>query len=593
MNNNDKLIVANCSGFYGDRLSAAKEMVEGGPIDVLTGDYLAELTMAILFRKTMKNPDDGYASTFLKQMKDVMEDCLTKGIKVVVNAGGLSPKGLAAELENFSNEIGVKPSIAYIEGDNIIASIPEFQKSGEDFIHIDTGVSLKEADTITVTANAYLGGWGITKALQEGADIVIGGRIADAALVSGAAAWKFDWQKNDWDKIAGAMTAGHIIECGTQATGGNYSFINEVKNYSNLGFPIAEIYEDGSSVITKHPNTGGIVSIGTVKAQLLYEVKDPGYLTPDVIARFDTINISREGQNRVLIKDVKGEPPTGKIKVCCNNLYGHKNSATFVLTGLDIEEKAKILEEAFFEKLGGRDSFSLSDVSLQYCGTNNPKTNEEAFSYLRISVIDPDTKRAGKLFASRCMELALSNIPGFTMTTLPDNGAPAIQHWPALISGDKIQQTIVVNGEEFILGCIKTEPFITHETPPAIETSEINSKKTISAPIGRLFGTRSGDKGGNANLGVWANNNKAFSFLSSFLTTDKLKELLPDMAEFEIERYDFPNLLAVNFYIKGVLGHGVAASLRNDPQAKSLGEYLRMKQIDIPEFIADNAWNHS
>lgn len=593
MGNDEKLIVANCSGFYGDRISAAKEMVDGGPIDVLTGDYLAELTMAILFRKTMKNSDDGYASTFLKQMKDVMEDCLSKGIKVVVNAGGLSPKGLAAELEKLADELGVQPSIAYIEGDNIVGRISELQDEGEDFTHIDTGKKLKDANAITVTANAYLGGWGITKALKEGADIVIGGRIADAALVSGAAAWKFGWKENDWDEIAGAMTAGHIIECGTQATGGNYSFIDEIKNYSNPGFPIAEIFSDGSSVITKHPGTGGIVSTGTVKAQLLYEVKEPGYLTPDVIARFDTINISAEAPDRVLIKDVKGEPPTGKIKVCCNNLFGHKNSATFVLTGLDIEEKANILEKTFFENLGGRDSFALSEVNLQQCGTDNPQTNEEAFSYLRISVMDPDKRRAGKLFAARCMELALSNIPGFTMTTLPDNGAPAIQHWPALISGDKIKQTIVVGNNEFIVDSVKTDSVKIPINPPIAQKIEIPYDKTISIPLGRFFGTRSGDKGGNANLGVWAKNSETFSFLSDVLTVDKLKELLPDMAEFEIERYDFPNLLAVNFYIKGVLGHGVAASLRNDPQAKSLGEYLRVKQIDVPEFIADTTWNNS
>ncbi len=593
MDRNEKLIVANCSGFYGDRITAAKEMVQGGPIDVLTGDYLAELTMAILFRKTMKNPDDGYASTFLKQMKDVMADCLENNIKVVVNAGGLSPKGLAVELGKLSEELGLSPSIAYIEGDNIVGRLPELQEQGESFVHMDTGVALKEANTITVTANAYLGGWGITAALKEGADIVIGGRIADAALVSGAAAWKFGWDEKDWDKLAGAITAGHIIECGTQATGGNYSFIDEVKSFTNMGFPIAEIHNDGSSVITKHPGTGGIVSTGTVKAQLLYEVKEPGYLTPDVIARFDSIQISEEGPNRVVVKDIKGEPPTGKLKVCCNNLYGHKNSATFILTGLDIEEKARIVENTLFESLGGRDQFAVSDVSLQHCGTKEAKTNEEAFSYLRISVMDPDKKRAGKLFSTKCIELALSNIPGFTMTTLPDNGAPAIQHWPALVSGEAIRQSVYVNDKEININTIIPDTSFTPLTIEHEALSERPDDTLVSIPFGRLFGTRSGDKGGNANLGVWAKNKEAYSFLAAFLTSSKLKELLPDMNDYEIIRYDFPNLLAVNFYIKGVLGHGVAASLRSDPQAKSLGEYLRSKTIEVPEVIADITWNQS
>lgn len=593
MDKSEKLIVANCSGFYGDRITAAKEMVQGGPIDVLTGDYLAELTMAILFRKTMKNPNDGYAATFLKQMKDVMSDCLEKGIKVVVNAGGLSPEGLAAELAALAKELGLNPSIACITGDNLIGRLGDLQDAGESLAHMDTGTSLKEAGVLTVTANAYIGGWGITAALKEGADIVVGGRIADAALVSGAAAWKFDWQQDDWDRLAGAITAGHVIECGTQATGGNYSFIDEVRDYKKIGFPIAEIFSDGSSIITKHPGTGGVVSTGTVKAQLLYEISSPAYLTPDVTARFDTISVASEDTDRVKISGVKGEPPNGKLKVCCNNLFGHKNTATFILTGLDTNKKAAIIEETLFDSLGGKEAFALSDVRLQYCGTEDPTSNEDAFSYLRISVMDPDKNKAGKQFAAKCVELALSNIPGFHMTSLPDNGAPAIQHWPTLIPADLVKQTVQVNGKEITIESIKPDEGFKSPDAPAADLPEAPSGQPVEIPLGRLCGTRSGDKGGNANLGVWAKTPEVYAFINDFLTTEKLKELLPDMASYEIERYEFPNLLAVNFYIKGILGHGVAASLRSDPQAKSLGEYLRARSISVPEIIVDMTWNQS
>ncbi len=230
MTQKEKLIIANCSGFFGDRLGAAREMVQGGPIHVLTGDYLAELTMAILFQKQMKNPESGYASTFLKQMEEVMGECLDKGIRIVANAGGLNPAGLAAELGKLAEKLGVHPKIAYIEGDNLMGRLKPLMKKGEDFIHMDKGVPLGDSKLKPITANAYIGGWGIAEALKQGADIVVGGRIADAALVMGPSAWRFNWKENDWDRLAGAAAAGHIIECGAQATGGNYSFFEEISS---------------------------------------------------------------------------------------------------------------------------------------------------------------------------------------------------------------------------------------------------------------------------------------------------------------------------------------------------------------------------
>ena len=584
---NAKVIIANCSGFFGDRLSAAREIVQGGPIDFLTGDYLAELTMAILFRTKMKDPNGGYVSTFLKQMEQVMGECLDKKIRVVANAGGLNPKGLAAELARIAETLGLHPKIAYIEGDDLMGRLGELQAMGEDFIHMDKGITLKDSQAMTISANAYLGCWGIVKALDEGADIVVGGRLADASLVVGPAAWWHGWKQDDWDKLAGATTAGHIIECGAQATGGNYSFIDEVPSFRKVGFPIAEISENGSFVITKHPGTGGLVSVDTVKAQLLYEITDPRYLTPDLVARFDTIRISQEGKDRVLVEGVKGEPPTPTAKVCINTLGSYRNSMTVILTGLDIEKKARILEDALFDTLGGREQFQQARVQLIRSDKEDPATNEEAFAYLRITVIDPDQKKVNKV-SSKIVELALANIAGFTGTAPPAKGTPAIVYWPALVSNKHIHQKVVIGEKEFNIECVQSIQTYPAPVPLMVDLPAAPGGKTVRMPFGRLFATRSGDKGGNANLGVWAKTPMAFAFLREFLTTEKLRDLLKDLKDYDIERCELPNLLAVNFYIRGILGEGAASSFRLDPQAKTLGEYLRARIVEVPESLTSN-----
>ncbi len=588
MNDTDRpLIIANCSGFLGDRFSAAKEMVEGGPIDVLTGDYLAELTMALLFRMKMKSPEKGYAVPFLKQMEAIMGPCLDKGIKVVVNAGGLNPLGLATALEEMAGELGLCPRVASITGDDILARLPELQEQGEAFVHLDSGETLAQGQGAPLTANAYLGGWGITRALNQGADIVVGGRIADAALISGPCAWKFNWQQTDWDCLAGAYAAGHIIECGTQATGGNYSFMEEIPSFKNMGFPIAEVHPDGSFVITKHQGTGGRVSTGTVTAQLMYEIREPAYKTPDVTAHFDSLTLEQEGQDRVRVAGTRGSAPTETTKVCINTFWGQRNTMTVVLTGLDIEKKAAIVEQTLFDLLGGRDTFAETQVQLIRSDKENPDHNDLAYAHLRITVMDPDAKKAGKFFSAKVVELALSSVPGFTLTAPPGPGSPAIRHWPTLVGSDKITQVVTMNGEAVEVAQA-VEGAKAQDEKTAVESPEPNlfeGQETQTIPLGQLFATRSGDKGGNANLGVWAKNDTTHAFLVQYLTCKRLGELLPDLAPYEIERYDLPNLRAVNFYIKGILGHGVAASMRSDPQAKSLGEYLRAKMIDVPVSI--------
>jgi len=403
-------------------------------------------------------------------------------------------------------------------------------------------------------------------------------------VVMGPSAWHFGWRKNDWDKLAGAAAAGHIIECSGQATGGNYSFVDEIPSYDNVGFPLAEMHGDGSFVITKHPGTGGLVSVGTVTAQLLYEIREPKYLTPDVGARFDTLRINQQGPDRVEITGVCGEPPPETTKVCINNHGGYGNSFTVLLAGLDIEKKAAIVKNTLFKSLGGREAFEKAEVQLIRSDKDNPASNEEAFAYLRLSVQDPDPKKVAS-FSARLIELALCSIPGFAGTTPPAKGSPVIQHWPALVSQSAVKQKVVIGGREYIIEPPDAIPPDKVPDAAGIDIPAVPSGPTVTVPLGSVYATRSGDKGGNANLGIWGKTPESYAFLSQFLTVDQLRELLPDVARFDIERHQLPNLYALNFYIKGILGDGVSASMRIDPQAKTLGEYLRAKVVDLPEAL--------
>lgn len=583
------LRIANCSGFYGDRLSAAREMVEGGPVDFLTGDYLAELTLLILWKMKQKDASGGYALTFLRQMEEVLGTCLDRGIKVVTNAGGLNPAGLAAKMRELADRLGLQANIAHIEGDDILAKLPALQARGEKLAHLDTGRSLAESGVQPIAANAYLGAWGIVEALNTGADVVVCPRVTDASLVVGPSAWRFGWGKSDWDRLASAVVAGHILECGAQATGGNYSFFQEVPGLQHPGFPIAEMREDGSFVVTKHEGTGGLVSVGTVTAQLLYEISGERYLNPDVVARFDTIRLEQEGPDRVLVTGVRGEPAPDTTKVCINYLGGFRNTMTFVLTGLDIEEKAKLAEETLFAEVGGRENFDEVAVTLTRSDREDPASNELASAYLRVTVKDKDPRKAGRALSSAAIEMALANYPGFTMTSGPSAEAPFGVYWPALVPVDAIDEVVVAHdGSRTHVPPAKAGPVVEVE-PAAGSRAQAPGGPTTRAPLGTAFGARSGDKGGNANLGVWARSDAGYAWLADYLTAGRFKELVAEAQDLEVRRYAFPNLRALNFVVTGLLGEGVSSSTRPDPQAKSLGEYLRAKLVDLPVALLADA----
>jgi len=595
--------IANCSGFYGDRLAAAREMVEGGPIDVLTGDWLAELTMLILWKGYQRDPTRGFAHTFLTQMEEVLGTCVDRGIKVVTNAGGLNPAGLADQLRLLADRLGVTVAVAHIEGDDLLPRLDELRAADHPLTHLDTAEPLASAEGTVVTANAYLGAWPIVEALGGGADVVVCPRVTDASLVVGPAAWHHGWSTTDWDALAGAVVAGHVIECGPQATGGNYAFFTEVPGLEHPGFPLAEVAADGSSVITKHPGTGGEVSVGTVTAQLLYEIGGHHYPNTDVVARFETVEVDDLGDDRVRLSGTRGLAAPRDVKVCLNLLGGWRNTMTFVLTGLDIEAKADLTVRSLSAALGGTGQFAEFDARLVRSDKADAATEVEASAQLRLTVKDADAERVGRRFSGAATELALAGYPGLHLTAPPGAATAYGVYWPALVPAELVVPTVVhADGTRVDVphhthratagptvvdsgGDASLSPGVP-EAPDAVPTApaapRADDGPSTRVPLGTLIGARSGDKGGNANVGLWARSDDAWSWLDGELTLDRFRQLLPEADALVVQRHAFPNLYALNFVVIGLLGEGVASSTRPDPQAKGLGEYLRSRLVDVP-----------
>jgi len=567
------LRIGNCSGFYGDRLSAMREQLEGGELDVITGDYLAELTMLILGRDQLKDATLGYARTFVRQVEDCLGLALESGVKIVSNAGGLNPAGLADRLREVATGLGLDPAIAHVEGD--------------DVRHLGTRHGWSAG---ALTANAYLGGFGIAAALRAGADVVVTGRVTDASLVVGPAIAHHDWAPTSYDELAGAVVAGHVIECGAQATGGNFSgFLALPRSTQPLGFPVAEVAADGSSVITKHDGTGGAVTVDTVTAQLVYEIQSERYLGPDVTTRLDTVELRQEAPDRVAITGVRGEAPPARLKVCLNELGGWRNSVEFVLTGLDIEEKAAWVRGQLDARLTAGE-VTWSDVVAPPLDAG---TEESASVLLRCTVKDASPDPVGRAFTSAAVELALSSYPGFTMTGPPAAATPYGIYRAAHVDRDAVTQTVVhADGRREEIA----DPTELGDQPesPARRPSPFphaGDVLTRRLPLGTFVHARSGDKGGDANLGLWVAHDGAdratydarVQWLQKMMSPRRVRDLVPEAADLDVDVWLLPRIGAVNVVIRGLLGDGVAASSRFDPQAKGLGEWVRSRTVSIDQ----------
>ncbi len=580
--------VGNCSGYYGDRLSAMREMLEGGELDYLTGVYLAELTMLILGRDQMKDESLGYAKTFVKQMAEVMGLAKDLGVTIVTNAGGLNPAALATRLREVAADQGLEISIAHVEGDDLRARAEELSFGS------------------VLTANAYLGAFGIAEALTAGADVVVTGRVTDASVVVGPAIAHFGWGRDDLDQLAGAVVAGHVIECGTQATAGNFSGFTSVDMSSPLGFPVAEISADGGVVITKHDGTGGAVTVDTVTAQLVYEIQSPLYLGPDVSTRLDTMTVTQAGPDRVAIGGVTGELPPTTTKVCLNEFGGFRNSVEFLLTGLDIPEKAALIRGQMEAAFAAGTPPDVVEWHLDRTDVPDPETQAQATSLLRLHARSASPEPVGRAFSDAAIQLALASYPGFSVSRPPAAGTPYGIYRPAYVPQSEVPHRVVLADGTVL----EIPPPPVHEPGgTSRERSEWGSERkddvlstssstelgdwareTVRAPLGRVAYARSGDKGGDANVGVWipadhARRDDAYAWLITLLDDATVRELLPEAADLDLEIHPLPNLHAVNIVIHDLLGEGVASSTRLDPQAKGVGEWLRARDCAIPSIL--------
>ena len=578
--------IGNCSGFYGDRLSAMREMLEGGPLDVLTGDYLAELTMLILGRDQLKDPSLGYAKTFVTQLEDSLGLALERGVKIVSNAGGLNPAGLADRIREVARGLGLDPAVAYVDGDDV------------------RSLGFRNA----LTANAYLGGSGIAAALSAGADVVVTGRVTDASLVVGPCVAHFGWDATSYDELAGAVVAGHVLECGCQATGGNFSGfmgMHQAAVASPIGFPVAEVAADGSSVITKHAGTGGMVTVDTVTAQLMYEVQGPQYLGPDVTTDLTSIRLAADGPDRVRISGVRGSAPPERLKVCVNELSGYRNSVEFVLTGLDVQNKAD------WVRLQLTPALTASKVTWTMGPSPQPDaaTEEGASTLLRCTVRDPSSDPVGRAFSAAAVELALASYPGFTMTAPPGNGSPVGVYRGEYADRSAVQHTVhhADGSTQVVVDPLVGEGRQGPSRDPGADVGDAGFGSGASAPsstsghapssttrgrrlpLGTFVHARSGDKGGDANLGLWVAHvdeqryDARVGWLLATVTPEFIYDLLPEANCLPVLVHPLPNLGGVNVVIHQLLGEGVAASTRFDPQAKGLGEWARARHVEIPE----------
>lgn len=581
------LRIGQFSAYYGDRPDAMAELIADG-VEVLTGDYLAELTMLVLKKNQMRG-GVGYASGFVDQLTANLDDIALHGIKLVTNAGGLDPLACAGEVERLCRERGLNLTVAAITGDDILDDLDRLLSDGQPFGHLTTGKPLHLEDRTVLTANAYLGAWPIVDALRSGADIVICPRVTDASLVIAPAAWHHGWSQSDHDQLAGALWAGHAIECGGQVTGGNFSLFHRHGDLALPGMPIAEVAANGDSVITKTASSGGLVDVNTVTAQLLYEVSGPRYDNPDVVGDLSSVAVTQDGPDRVLLSGAKGFAPTSATKLSLCYEGGYRNSATVGVTGAHVQEKIDWLQREVAKAVGSPDSFDQFRWSV--IGPVNSSTGsfEDATAWVVATARDRRREKVSRAcFSDRITQLGVSSIPGFYTAAPPQRERLVGIQWPCLVDKEFVTARVHLSGTGRLVewGPLAVADTFTpaHDSTAALEL-DVEKSDTIECELGAVIGTRSGDKGGMANVGAWTQTDEQYRWLAGFLTVERIKELLPEVAELHVERHLLPNLRGMNFLLHDYLEMGVASCTRVDAQAKGVGEYLGSRVVSIPRRI--------
>lgn len=587
--------IANCGGFWGDDPTAARRQVEGGPVDYLVMDYLAEVTMAILQKQKAKDPAAGYAKDFLVQMGDVLVTAVEKGIRIITNAGGVNPAACGTAVERLAVELGVadRVRVAVIDGDDIYPHLRRLIDAGETLQHMDDGRDLSDVVDQVLAANVYVGAAPVVEALAMGANVIVAGRVTDTGVTLAPMIHEFGWAADDWDRLAAGIVAGHIIECGAQCTGGNFTDWQTVPSFDDIGYPIVEADEDGSFVVTKHPGTGGLVNVHTISEQLLYEMGSPAYLSPDCIARFDSIHLEQEGTDRVRVSGVRGEAPPEKLKVAVSYADGYRAVGRMLVSGPDALHKAEKARDVFWQAAGGADLYEQS--STQYIGwdaSHPPLATEEPGEVLmQVAVRDHDQAKIERRFAPMVVGRMLGSIPGFTIPS--DQGRPkssqVVGHWPALIGRDRVTCRVTVAGQthEVASAAASYSP-VPEPVAGRAGRSRAATGQTVTVPLIRLALARSGDKGDTANVGVLARSAASYEWMLDHLSAEVVGQHFKGVCLGEVERFELDNLQAVNFLLHQSLGGGGTLSLRFDAQGKTFAQYLLALPVEVPAGLLDD-----
>jgi len=597
----DKVLrIGGASGFWGDAARATPQLLRVEGLDYIVYDYLAEITMSIMARARAKDDSKGYAGDFVgAAMKVNLPLIARQGVKIISNAGGVNPEACVAALREVIAELGLDLKVACVTGDELIDHKDALHESG--ITEMFSGEPFPAPDKV-LSINAYLGAFPIARALALGADIVVTGRCVDSAVTLGACIHAFSWGRDDWDRLAMGSLAGHILECGPQATGGNFTDWDQVPELADIGYPVAEISSDGSFVITKPADTGGLVSVGTVSEQMLYEIGDPqAYLLPDVVCDFSTARIEQVGEHRVRVSGATGRPAPDTYKVSATFADQFRGGTYMTFYGIDAARKARALGEAIFT--ASRNVFNahriadFSETSIELLGTECQygafsEVSDSREVVMKIAAKHPDMLGIG-IMLKEAVGLGLATPPGLSgFAGSRPSPSPVVRLFSFVMPKADVQVRIRIGDDEVECDEARGDPLDTTRLLRPQPSAAQGGEELQTVPLIALAWGRSGDKGDKANIGIIAREPRYLPYICAALTVDVVRErfahFLADASPDSVERFLLPGANALNFLLHDVLGGGGVASLRNDPQGKGYAQLLLSCPIPVPANIAEN-----